>query len=107
MDLRSSQFESIFGRNLLERYRLVGQSYYHCFMEHAYVLTYRVWVLLEFFFQVFFHSSVPPTYFYVDLCTRGQEKLQERLYIFNPYLAPLHGAFQGTSTPEGPSARET
>ena len=48
-----------------------------------------------------------PTYFYVDLCTRGQEILQERCRNFNPDLAPRHGACQGTSTSVGPSARDT
>ena len=57
--------------------------------------------------RVVFHSPVHPTYFYVDLCTRGKEKLQEICHNFELDLAPRHGACQGTSTLEGPYARDT
>ena len=35
MDLIIDQFDSIFGRTVVERYSIVGHSYDHCFMERA------------------------------------------------------------------------
>ena len=63
------------------------------------------WVL--FCFRVVFHSFEHPTHFYLDLGIRGPEKFQEGCHNFDSYLALRPSAFQGTSNPEGTSARDT
>ena len=35
MDLKSAQFEAIFGITKVESYGIVGHSYDHCFVEHS------------------------------------------------------------------------
>ena len=58
-------------------------------------------------FRVVFHPFVHLTYFYIDLCTRGQEKWQEIWHNFDLDLVPRNVACKRASTLEVPSKRDT
>ena len=62
------------------------------------------WILI---FQGCFSLPCTSYVFYVDLCTREQEKWQERWNNFYPDLDPRNGSCQGTPTPAVLSTRDT
>ena len=58
MDLRNAQFELIFGRTVVDRYGIIGRSCDHCSTEHAWVMTPRVWVLMDSTFSGLFFAPL-------------------------------------------------